>query len=156
MNTCRTCKRPDVDEINKLLSQNKPLRYIVDTFGIPNGSAQRHKENCFRPQFAQAIIEKRGGLLADVDAIKQKIDELNADFPKNPTTRNAVVQRWIDVLDREARLTGAFVKDQTNPTDEAELARILTQRLTEKGFSPEEARQIAQAEYKVQELGEAG
>lgn len=157
MNTCKTCRHPKVDQVNTLLTSGIPLRSIANQYdNLSIGTLKRHKDACIEALFDEIRAQKREGLLDAVDEVRQEIVDVKAIFIDNPNVRIGLIGKMLDVITQEAKLTGAYIKEQINPTDEATLARVLTQRLTEKGFSPDEARQIAQSEYKIQDLGEAG
>lgn len=74
-----------------------------------------------REQFA----ERRKGLLADVDEVKAEIDAVKQDFIDNPNVRVQLIARRLDALDKEAKLTGAYIKDAENPADIGTLASIV-------------------------------
>jgi hypothetical protein len=146
--TCKTCKRPDVDEINRLIGEQKPLRYIVDNFGIPQGSIQRHKDNCIDALFAEVREEKRAGLLSEVDKMKQEIEAVKTQFVDNANVRVQLIARQKDAIDLEAKLTGAYVKEKSNPSDIADIAQETVDRLVRQyGWKESEARAFAQLSY---------
>lgn len=149
MNTCKTCQRLDLDEINHKLLTKQPLRNIVGEHRIPLSSLHRHKKDCLTELFAEVREAKRAGLLADVDEIKREIRDLQADFPNSPIVRNNAISRRLDVLDREARLTGAYTQEAKNPADVLSIARELVQRLIAAGWTQDDAQEFANDRYQL-------
>ena len=153
MLVCKTCKRQDVDEINKLLTDGKEsVRNIVAKFkGTSLGGINRHK-GCITELFAEVREQKRAGLLADIDEVKEEIDAVKAEFSDNGQVRVQLIARRLDAIEKEAKLTGAYTKDRANPTDIAELARIVTQNLIDAGWPKEEAEIAVAKRYNLTEL----
>ena len=130
--TCKTCRRDDINEINALIFEGKPLRYIVDNFGIPNGSIQRHKEICL-PELFEAVRERqREGLLGKIDQLERKFLAVENEFNGNWQARIAAGAKQIDLLDKEAKLTGAYIQEATNPADIENIAERMAQDLVDK------------------------
>ena len=118
-NTCKTCKRDDVNEINKSLVNQIPLWKIVARFdGLSLGGLHRHKDICIERLFAEVREQRRAGLLQSVDEVKREIVQLQFDFPENPNVRLGVVGRMLEVIDKEAKLTGAYTKERDNPVND--------------------------------------
>lgn len=117
-NICNTCKHPDVDTINKRIVDKVSVRKIVAEFpDLSDRGVYRHKDTCLRELYASVIVQKRAGLLASVDRALNEIDELKRDFPENPNVRLGIVGKLLDVIDREAKLTGAYLKEADNPSN---------------------------------------
>lgn len=115
-NTCKTCLNPQISEINTMLVNEIPARKILNKIkGVTVGSLQRHKENCIRSLFAPVIEQRRASLLARVDEIYNEIIEVRAAFLDNPNVRLGILGKMRDAIDLEAKLTGAYLKEQENP-----------------------------------------
>ncbi len=139
MNTCRTCKRPDINEIDALLMQATPLRNIVERFkGTTMGGLSRHNNECLVYPTNELHEKKRNTLLDELAAIRQEIIDLHSEFPDNGTVRTALVARRLEAFDKEAKLTGAYQQDRKNETD-------LGKELAEKwGLPGEKIQEIAE------------
>lgn len=114
-NVCQTCKREDVDQIDALLIKRVAFRNIMELFPkLSLGSLSRHNKECLVFPHSKALEKKRSGLLAEVDAIREKISVLDETFADSGMVRVGLVGKRIDVLDREAKLTGAYQQDRPN------------------------------------------
>jgi hypothetical protein len=134
VNTCKTCRRKDVDKINHLIVSGTPLRSITDDYGIPAGSIQRHKEQCIREMLVSAYHEQRQGLLGKLDRLEQKFELMYEDDRFRPAAGRLLV----DLFDKEAKIAGAYQQDRKNETD-------LGKELAEKwGLPGEKIQEIAE------------
>jgi len=125
-NTCKTCQREDVNQINKLLVGDTPLRNIVVQYAGANiGSLKRHKDKCLKELLVEARAEKRIGLLADVDDVRTQIVALEKRFADNGPVMVALVSRRLEAVDKEAKLTGAYIDAKKNPADLAQYIKVL-------------------------------
>ncbi len=131
--TCHTCQRSDVQEINALIISGKPLRYITDNYEIPNGSIQRHKENCLPELFKEAREQHREGLLGKIDSLERKFLLVESEFNGNWQARIAAGAKQIELLDKEAKLTGAYLKEQENPQTTEAIANKMAAKLVKDG-----------------------
>ena len=123
---CTICKRPDIDAINNLIGSNVPVNKIVaQKSGLSARTVARHKENCLKEFFGKIIEQKRAGLLASVDEVKHEIQQTKADFPDNPNVRLGIIGKMLDAIEKEAKLTGAYIKDAENPADLKSVAKIV-------------------------------
>lgn len=139
--TCKTCKRPDVAKINKLISNSVPTRDIANKFsGISKSAIDRHKTNCLKQLFAEVIVEKRAGLLAEVDKVKDRIAVVAEQFADNGPVQVQLIARSLDAIEKEAKLTGAYQQDRSNEEDVklGILKSAIETRAKEKGVSFEE------------------
>ena len=145
MMTCKTCRQPNVEQLNGMLAQDLPLRDIALAGNdISLMSVSRHKNQCVPELMEQVKTQRRDGLLADVDEIKSEIDQVKSEFPTNTQARVNLIAKRIDVLDKEAKLTGAYIQDKQNPADKSELLNKTAQLLADRlGFSPEQALELA-------------
>lgn len=151
-NTCKTCRRDDIDEINDLLAKEVPLRNIVGTRkNITTTALHRHKNTCLVELFAEIRHVKREGLLAKVDAVESEIEAVKAEFGDNPTVRVGLIGKMLDAIEKEAKLTGAYIKDAPNPADNLTIARQVVEGAVAKGFDRDEAIRRAAADYGVLE-----
>lgn len=147
--TCKTCRRPDVNEINALIFSGQPLRYITDNYKIPNGSIQRHKEQCL-PELFEAIRERqREGLLGKIDKLETKFLDIENEFGDNWQARIAAGAKQIDLLDKEAKLTGAYTKERENPQTWDNVVENLAKLILTQGLSTdiESARAAARESF---------
>ena len=125
-NTCKTCQRPDVAAIDKLLAGNTPLRNIVAQYaGATVAGLKRHKDNCLEELLEEVRDQRRAGLLADVDDVRTQIQALEQRFIDNGPVMVALVSRRLEAVDKEAKLTGAYIKDAENPADLKSVAKIV-------------------------------
>lgn len=114
--TCKTCKRDDVQEINKQLVAGVPLRTIANQIGDNDHlRLLRHKDSCIPALFTDRDNKRREGLLNDIDAVKAEIEQVKAEFGDNGTLRDKLIGRKFTAIELEAKLTGAFTKDKENP-----------------------------------------
>jgi len=93
--------------------------------GLSLGGLDRHQK-CIEALFAEVREQKRAGLLASVDEVKTEIVQLKADFPDNPNVRLGIVGKMLDTIEKEAKLTGAYIKDAANPADRDRTAFLNT------------------------------
>ena len=131
--TCKTCRREDASEINRLIAIGTPLRYFVDNLGIPQGSIQRHKDDCVKTLIGEVREQKRTDLFQDVDNMMQEIERVRDAFPTNPSVRVQLIARSREVADLKAKLTGAYIKDLENPANTEAIALKLAQTLIDAG-----------------------
>jgi len=114
---CKTCQRPDIDAINRDLTNDVTVRNIMAKYkGLSLGGIDRHK-HCIEELFAEVRNQKRAGLLSSVDEVRQEIIEVKAEFPDNPNVRLGLIGKMLDVIDKEAKLTGAYIDAKKNPAD---------------------------------------
>ncbi len=78
-----------------------------------------------REVLREQYAERRKGLLSDVDEVKAEIDEVKSTFPDNPNVRVQLIARRLDAIEKEAKLTGAYIKDADNPADLSTLADVV-------------------------------
>lgn len=78
-----------------------------------------------REVLREQYAERRAGLLSDVDEVKEEIQQTKADFPDNPNVRVQLIARRLDAIEKEAKLTGAYIKDADNPADLSTLADVV-------------------------------
>lgn len=78
-----------------------------------------------REVLREQYAERRKGLLSDVDEVKAEIASTKADFPDNPNVRVQLIARRLDAIEKEAKLTGAYIKDADNPADLSTLADVV-------------------------------
>jgi hypothetical protein len=152
--TCKTCKRSDLDEINKALVAGDTLRDIAGRHkGVTKSALDRHKDSCIKDLFIKVIEEKRAGLLGEVDKVKKRIDTVAEKFADNGQVQVQLIARQLDVIDKEAKLTGAYTKDRDNPANTAEVIEAVTRRLVrDRGWPESEARDAATKYYNTPEI----
>jgi hypothetical protein len=154
MQVCKTCKRSDLGAINKALVAGETLRNISKQHkGATVASLQRHKENCIKDLFVKVIDQKRAGLLGEVDKVKKRIDAVAEKFADNGQVQVQLIARQLDVIDKEAKLTGAYTKDKDNPANKNAVIEAVTRRLIEdRGWSEIEAKAAATKYYNTPEM----
>lgn len=156
-NTCKTCKHPEAKKINDLLSRQIPLSKIVAKYGtLSLGGVQRHKERCNVKLFAEVLQAKRDGLLASVDEVKIEIETVKTEFCDNPNVRLGLIGKMLDAIEKEAKLTGAYIKDQTNPKDEAQRIADLAAMYEEAGLYKGEDAVLQAKAYVLKDVQEVG
>lgn len=145
---CKTCSRKDVEEVNKLLAQGASFRNIVAQVagGATVNGLKRHKDNCIPELVAELVETRRVGLLADVDDVRSRIKELESQFADNPQAQVQLVARRLDAIDKEAKLTGAYTKEQENSKTIEQVLGWFNDWLTKnpKASSQDKAEAIAQ------------
>ncbi len=104
-----------------------------ETFGIHHTALFRHKNNCIDQLFAEVREQKRAGLLKDVDELKAEIQRVRDTFPTNPNVNVQLIARERDVIDLEAKLTGAYLKEQENPANTDALVSKVAHTLMSSG-----------------------
>ena len=149
--TCNTCKHSDASEINAMLIHGISFRNIVakKDGGLSTAGLKRHKDKCLRELLGELMIERRAGLLADVDEVRSQIQRLEQRFAKNGPVLVALVSRRLDAIEKEAKLTGAYVQDKKNPPQEIDIAIEVFNRLVgERGYSEDDAWAFVSKQYK--------
>lgn len=122
-----------MDTINQRIVSKVAVSKIVAEFpDLAERSVYRHKDTCLRELYASVIDQKRVGLLATIDRALNEIDELKRDFPDNPNVRLGIVGKLLDAIDREAKLTGAYIKDAINPADATQMVERFVAEYTAK------------------------
>ncbi len=86
----------------------------------------------------EQFTERRQGLLADVDEVKAEIDAVKTEFPDNANIRSQLIARRLDAIEKEAKLTGAYVKDAPNPADKSQIAANVISDMMAQGLSREQ------------------
>lgn len=141
--TCKTCQREDVDEINRQLVTNIPLRHIVTNYGGLSASGlQRHRETCLDELFAEVRESKRAGLLASVDEAKKEIKAVKTEFGDNGYIRLGLIGKMFDAIEKEAKLTGAYVKEGENPSTADDIKTNVIANLKSLGWSDDKIAQL--------------
>ncbi len=149
MNTCKTCKRPDILEINADLGAGVSARCIMAKFAkLSMGGLQRHKENCLEELFAEVREQRRAGLLADVDEVKKEITVVKQQFTDNPNVRVGLIGKMLDAIEKEAKLTGAYQQDKKNIEELTLIADRVAESLMAKGWVEADARAFVAGQYK--------
>lgn len=97
-------------------------------------AAVEREQAKLRAQFT----ERRAGLLADVDEVKAEIDAVKAEFADNANIRSQLIARRLEAIDKEAKLTGAYIKDAANPADIQATAENIIARMMADGYSREQ------------------
>lgn len=101
------------------------------------------------------FAERREGLLADVDEVKQEIIAVKSEFPDNANVRLGLIGKRLDAIEKEAKLTGAYIKDAANPSDQTAIAKQVAAELSAMGKTPEYVAEFVRKRYKV-EVAELG
>jgi len=99
---------------------------VVGTQNLAKPSIRQvidQQREVLREQYA----ERRAGLLSDVDEVKAEIDAVKTTFPDNPNVRVQLIARRLDAIEKEAKLTGAYIKDADNPADLKSVARTVAE-----------------------------
>lgn len=146
--TCKTCQHPKIDAINYDLTHNITVRNIMAKYkGLSLGGLDRHTD-CIKELFDEVRAAKRAGLLASVDEVRAEIDAVRAEFVDNPNVRVGLIGKMLDAIEKEAKLTGAYIKDAPNPADAKAMAEKYADELVKRfNYTPEQAREIAAMEY---------
>lgn len=100
-------------------------------------------------QLREQYAERREGLLADVDEVKAEIIAVRSKFPDNPNVRVNLISRRLDAIEKEAKLTGAYIKAAANPSDQTTIAKQVAVELSAMGKSPEYVAEFVRNRYKL-------
>ena len=76
-------------------------------------------------------------MLADVDDTREQIQHLEQRFNGNGPVMVALVSRRLEAIDKEAKLTGAYVNAATNPVDLNAVADKMIAKLVKDGHFDE-------------------
>lgn len=95
------------------------MRDVALRANVSHMSVARHKDYCIPQLFVTHENKLRGGLLGKVDSLEKTF----RGWLENPKKDHQAGKLLIDLIDKEAKLTGAYQQDRSNETD-AEMKRI--------------------------------
>ncbi len=168
---CTICSHPERKQIDARIVDREPYLKIAERFGLNHVTVNAHGTKHVMPTVDSIEQQANVAVLKRVMAYK---DEVNLPLPeKSKYIENKL---WLDydaatkLVDRlavmreiqkqqaeQAKLTGAYIKDAANPSDDKALAKALAEELIEKGIlNKDEALRFVSERYDILEADIVG
>lgn len=125
---CLTCIHPQVDEINKALTQNTPYRHISRQFGVHHHAVQRHAVNHIQPLIDQANKAAEKKIVTRILKFREEVNYSALDKSKmmqhrilndldaatDIPERVSLYREFRGALQEEAKLSGRYQENRAN------------------------------------------
>ncbi len=159
---CEICSSEQRQEIDEKLVRNVANSHIASEYGFTERQVGSHKKDHVTPFVAdanamaqQAIVDRVTEYRAEVNLlplVKVKLmqDKLfhELESASDVDERLAIIKEFRGWSIEEAKLTGAYIKDASNPADAKPMAEEYAKALQDElKYKPEQARELAAQIY---------